>query len=333
LSRDLARDLIKIGSTVHNMYGPTETTIWSAVAAIRDATAPIVIGRPISNTQFYVLDKTGQPSPIGVPGELYIAGDGVARGYHNRDELTTEKFVANPFSEAPASMKMFKTGDLVRWRSDGNLEFLGRLDNQIKLRGYRIELGEIESVLGEYRGIKEAAVTLSGSDDPRLVAYVVLVSGAAEPKLSDIRAFLRQRLPDYMIPSAVVTLPAMPRTPNGKLDRKSLPVSDTAKPASEYVAPSTNCERTLCEIWAHVMGKERIGVTDDIFELGGDSIRIFRIAARARQAGLQLDGMHMFKHRTISELAKMLSNPDSLAVRERLQTGPAARAARRLMSR
>ena len=302
LPRELADQLLSCGASLWNMYGPTETTIWSAVSRVEPAPAAVTIGHPIANTQLYVLDSLGEPVPEGVPGELCIGGDGVARGYHNDPELTAEKFVGDAFSKRPGA-RLYKTGDLVRYRNGGAIEFLGRLDHQVKIRGFRIELGEIESVLLQYPGVREAVVIAheAASGDKRLVAYIVATPESASNLL---RTFLATRLPGYMIPSIFVGLAALPRTPNAKVDRKSLAARDfvTAHAASVYTPPRGPRQQLLAEIWAEVLHLERVGIDDDLFELGADSVHLFQIVARARNAGISLDPTQLLMHRTIAVL-------------------------------
>ena len=300
--RELANQLTKRSISVWNMYGPTETTIWSAAGEVATGDGPVPIGEPIANTQFYVLDRELQLVPVGVPGELYIAGDGLARGYLNQPALTATRFVANPFSKQP-SARMYKTGDLVILRPNGDLHFLGRTDDQIKLRGFRIELGEIQSVLANYPGIKEAVVLLR-KDIPRedrLVAYFVLNGGVQNPPASALRTFLLAKLPDYMIPSAFVALEALPLTPNGKIDRRALPAPDWSgrTRASQYVAPSTSNEQAMALVWAEVLRLDRVGMNDNLFELGADSLHVFQIAARANKAGIPVTPRQILQFRSI----------------------------------
>ncbi|SHG99118.1 hybrid non-ribosomal peptide synthetase/type I polyketide synthase [Bradyrhizobium erythrophlei] len=308
--RELANELVKRAQSVWNMYGPTETTIWSAAVEVKAGDGPVPVGHPIANTQLFVLDRELQLAPIGVPGELYIAGLGLARGYHNRPELTAEKFVANPFAKEPGA-KMYKTGDLVRRRSDGTLEFLGRLDNQIKLRGFRIELGEIESVLGNHPGVAQAVVLLR-EDVPgerRLVGYLVAAKGAV-PTTADLRDFLVKNLPAYMAPVAYVTVEAMPLTPNGKIDRGALPVPNWSKQPEglAYVAPRSPGEEAMAGIWAEVLRLERVGINDNLFELGADSLHVFQITARANKAGIQVTPRQVLQFRTIAAILEQLAS-------------------------
>jgi amino acid adenylation domain-containing protein len=302
LPRELAEQLLNCGASLWNMYGPTETTIWSAVSRVEPAPAAVMIGHPIANTQLYVLDSWGEPVPEGVPGELCIGGDGVARGYHNDPGLTAEKFVGDAFSKRPGA-RLYKTGDLVRYRNGGGIEFLGRLDHQVKIRGFRIELGEIESVLLQYPGVREAVVIAhqAASGDKRLVAYIV---ATPEPTSNLLRTFLATRLPGYMIPSIFIGLLALPRTPNAKVDRQSLPAPEfgTGHAANVYMPPRDPRQQLLAEIWAEVLHLERVGIDDDLFDLGADSVHLFQIVARARNAGIALDPRQLLVHRTIAAL-------------------------------
>jgi amino acid adenylation domain-containing protein len=312
LPRELADQLLAKGGELWNMYGPTETTIWSSAAQVTRDDAPINIGQPIANTQLYILDPHLQPVPMGVTGELHIGGLGLARGYRNRPELTAERFVPDAFSGVPGA-RLYKTGDVARLRAKGQIELLGRLDHQVKIRGFRIELGEIEARISEHPQVKEVVVT-AREDVPgrkQLVAYLVLQAASAEaPAIPELRGFLEPKLPDYMIPAYFEELAALPRTPNGKINRKALPAPKTqaALPNRPYVAPRNPIEVKLTEIWAEVLGRERVGIEDNIFEIGGDSLLIFRIAARASEAGLPISIRQFFLHRTI---AAVLANPGS----------------------
>ena len=297
-----------------NGYGPTECTTFSCcytVTGMSRSLPAVPIGRPIANTQVYVLDGQMELVPIGVAGELYIAGAGVARGYLNRPELTAEKFIANPFGEG----RLYKTGDLVRWRADGNLEFLGRLDDQVKIRGFRIELGEVEVALREHPMVKDAVVVAreDAPGDKRLVAYVV-AEGKASPSSVELREFLSAALPAYMVPTAFVVLDKMPLTPSGKLDRRGLPVPDmNALPRErEYVAPRTAVEEVLCGIWAEVLGVEKVGIHDNFFELGGDSLLSIHVVYKARKLGLALDTKQLFLQQTIAKLALTVQLTDTV---------------------
>lgn len=294
------------GAELFNEYGPTEGTVWSSVYQIRSPIVggPVPIGRPIANTQIYLLDERLRPLPIGVAGELYIGGLGVAQGYLNRPELTAERFIPHPFSSEPGA-RLYKTGDWGRYRSDGTIEFLGRLDDQVKIRGYRIELGEVEAVLTQHPAVREAVV-VAREDEPdqkRLVAYVV--ANVEPPTTSELRRFLKEKLPEYMVPATFVMLEALPRLPNGKVDRRALPMSDQARATLDtaFVAPRTPIEKILAEIWSEVLGITPIGVYDNFFDLGGDSILSLRIVAKANQVGLSMVPMQIFQHQTIAALA------------------------------
>ncbi|MGH8718630.1 MAG: non-ribosomal peptide synthetase, partial [Burkholderiales bacterium] len=293
-----------------NTYGPTEATVvvtrWKAPQAVNDP-ATVPIGRPIANTQVYILDPHLNPVPIGVPGELHIGGAGLAHGYLNRPELTAEKFITNPFGEG----RLYKTGDLVRYLPDGNIEFLGRLDTQVKVRGFRIELGEIESVLNRHPKVKACAV-LARDDTPgdkRLVAYIVLDENAPAAS-GDLRDFLRRKLPDYMLPSAFVFLDTLPFTANGKVDRRALPAPErTIRPEQDFVAPRTPNEQALAAIWAEVLKIDRVGIHDNFFDLGGHSLLATRVIARARQAlHCELPLRALFEAPTIERLAVKITD-------------------------
>jgi amino acid adenylation domain-containing protein/non-ribosomal peptide synthase protein (TIGR01720 family) len=293
---------------IFNLYGPSEDTTYSTFALMKKGSNDTpTIGRPIANTQIYILDPNDQSLPVGIPGELHIGGIGLARGYLNRPELTAEKFITNPFSDDPNS-RLYKTGDLARYLPDGNIEYLGRIDNQVKIRGFRIELGEIEAVLGQHPLVRENAVIVHETMDKRLIAYWV----PAEPVIenADLRAFLKERLPDYMIPSAFVTLDALPLTPNGKIDRRALSQLSVNRsvPTEQFVAPRTPSEELLADIWTKVLDIERVGVHDNFFELGGDSIISIQVISRANQAGLKLTPRQIFQHQTIAELATEARN-------------------------
>ncbi|MCX5609335.1 amino acid adenylation domain-containing protein [Streptomyces sp. NBC_00047] len=291
---------------LHNGYGPTEATSLTtvhALAADLDAAAPVPIGMPIGNTRVYVLTQTLEPAPAGVPGELYIAGPGLARGYLGRAGLTAAQFVADPYG-APGS-RMYRSGDLARRRSDGAVEFLGRADGQVKIRGFRIELGEVENALKQHPAVSDAVVVPYEGDSGhrRLVAY--LVSGHEVPA-GELRTHLAASLPEYMTPSVFVSLDRLPLTANGKVDRGLLPEPEGAvgRPGGPaYVAPAGATEEVLAALWAEVLGVERVGVHDNFFDLGGDSILSLQVVSRARQAGLQLTSKLLFVHQTIATLA------------------------------
>jgi acyl-coenzyme A synthetase/AMP-(fatty) acid ligase/acyl carrier protein len=302
-------------AALHNLYGPTEASIEvTAWECRRDGDRSVVpIGRPIANTQIYILDPHLKPVPIGVVGELHIGGIGLARGYLNRRELTAQKFIANPFSNQPGT-RLYKSGDLARYLPDGNIEFLGRNDNQVKIRGFRIELGEIECVLAQHPAIEQAALLArkDAPDDRRLVAYMVAVAGS-NPSANDLRSFLQHKLPDYMVPSAFVFLDSLPLTPNGKLDRKALPAPDHSRPALDdaFVAPSNPVEAVLADIWAEVLKLEKVGVRDNFFHLGGHSLMAMQVISRTRNAfSIEVPLRLIFDAPTIAEMAAIITeNP------------------------
>ncbi|WP_315790941.1 amino acid adenylation domain-containing protein [Fischerella sp. JS2] len=320
LDRSLASQLLERSKQVWNLYGPTETTIWSAVQIVENKTEQtdsiVSTGRPIANTQFYVLDQHQRLVPIGVPGELYIGGAGVARGYLNRPELTAEKFIPNPFHKE-AGGRLYKTGDLVRLRSDSSMEFLGRIDNQVKLRGFRIELGEIEAFLNQYPGV-ETSIVLSREDQPdsqRLVAYVVLQPNQTQT-IPELRHFLKSKLPNYMVPTAFVTLEALPLTPNGKVDRRALPAPDQTRPELEttYQPPQNDLEQTIANIWQEVLHVNEVGIYDNFFELGGQSLLLVQVHSKLQKIlPRDLSLVEMFQYPTISSLAKYLNQEQNEA--------------------
>ncbi|MEU5442924.1 amino acid adenylation domain-containing protein [Streptomyces griseofuscus] len=285
-----------------NLYGPTEASVdvsWWECRGPLGASVPI--GRPVWNTRLYVLDAGLAPAPVGVAGELYIAGTQLARGYHHRPDLTAERFVADPYG-APGS-RMYRTGDLVRWNTDGQIEYLGRVDDQVKIRGFRIELGEIESALAAHPDIAQAAVIVREDrpGDKRLVGYVVPAPGAV-PDPQGLRADAAKSLPDYMVPSTVMVLDVLPLTPNGKLDRRELPAPQFTASASGR-APRTPHEEILCQVFAEVLGVDGVGIDDNFFELGGDSILAIQVVRRAGQAGLGITPKDLFQLRNVRDLA------------------------------
>ncbi|HMK71848.1 MAG TPA: amino acid adenylation domain-containing protein, partial [Myxococcaceae bacterium] len=304
------------GRRLFNAYGPSETTVCATIhrCSGEEASSP-PIGRPIANTQVYVLDGRLEPVPVGVAGELYIGGEGVARGYLKRPGLTAERFVPDPFGEAGG--RLYRTGDLARRRADGCVEFLGRLDHQVKVRGFRVELGEIETALGQHARVREAVVVARGDGpgEKQLVAYTV-----GEATAGELRAHLRDRLPEYMVPSAFVALAAMPLSPNGKVDRKALPAPERGR-GREYQAPRTETEKALAEIWARVLGVERVGLQDNFFELGGDSILSIQVIAQARQRGLRLSPRQLFEHQTVEALAAVAVAGERVEAEQGLVTG------------
>jgi amino acid adenylation domain-containing protein len=288
LQRELVERVYEQGSIerVMNLYGPTEDTTYSTATMVERGAGAVSIGRPIENTRAYILDKGMQVTPVGVTGEIYLGGAGLARGYLGRPELTAERFVPHPFSAEPGA-RLYRTGDLGRYRTDGELEYLGRIDQQVKVRGFRIELGEIEATLGAHPWVRETVVVAWASEggDKRLVAYVV---GEAEttPRVGELREYLLGQLPDYMVPTAFVTLDALPLTPNGKVDRRALPPPDATRAAlsAGYVEPQSAAQQVMAEIWADVLGVERVGLEDNFFELGGHSLLATQVISRVREA-------------------------------------------------
>ncbi|QEI42775.1 Linear gramicidin synthase subunit D [Dolichospermum sp. UHCC 0315A] len=322
LSNQLAQQLYQQENIqrVYNLYGPSEDTTYSTFSLVqKGAIKQPSIGRPISNTQIYIFNPDLQPVPIGIVGELYIGGEGLARGYLNQPELTSQKFIANPFDN---SQKLYKTGDLARYLPDGNIEFLGRIDNQVKLRGFRIELGEVESVLETYPQIQQAVVMLR-EDTPgnkRLVAYLVTQNQSIN--MSDLRRFLQQKLPDYIIPSSFVILSTLPLTPNGKVDRKMLPVPEAELTREqEFVPPQTPVEQILATIWQDVLGIKQVSRYDKFFEVGGDSILSIQVVGRARQAGIKITPRQIFQYSTLAELAAVADTCTLMLVQQGLVTG------------
>ncbi|HEY7418361.1 MAG TPA: amino acid adenylation domain-containing protein, partial [Ktedonobacteraceae bacterium] len=300
----------RFSAPLHNVYGPTETTIdatcWSAT--VDSGEQRVLIGRPLSQVEVYLLDASGQPVPIGVPGEIYLGGAGLARGYLHRPELTAERFVPHPFSRQPGA-RLYRTGDLARYLPDGRLEYVGRVDNQVKVRGFRIELGEVENALSQHPAVAQA-VALVNEDhlgERRLVAYVVPRAGEVV-LAGELRQFLQERLPDYLLPTRFLSLAHLPLTPHGKLDRQALPEPDAGRPDLKkfYVAPRTPAEELLASIWSQVLGITSIGIHDNFFDLGGDSIRSIQIVARAQMSGLRFSVQQLFRHQTIAELVEAI---------------------------
>ncbi|HEY0093393.1 MAG TPA: condensation domain-containing protein, partial [Archangium sp.] len=292
-----------------NQYGPTEVSIASTSSLCTPGSGKPTLGRPFPNTSLYVLDERMQPVPLGVRGELYIGGIGVARGYLGRPELTAERFLPHPFSTEPGA-RLYRTGDLVRYRADGNLEFHGRTDSQVKIRGFRIELGELESVLSSQPTVQQTVVVAREDvpGDKRLVAYVVPKSGATLD-LNALRAAIKEKLPDYMVPSAFVALQAMPMTANAKVDRKALPAPEGLTLETAYAAPEGELESRLATDWASLLGVARVGRHDDFFELGGHSLLATQIISRVRDTfGVELPLPELFEHPTVAGLAAKVAS-------------------------
>jgi non-ribosomal peptide synthetase component E (peptide arylation enzyme)/aryl carrier-like protein len=309
LGRELANRLVETGAEVWNLYGPTETTIWSTLHRLEPGEGPVPIGRPIANTQIYVLDNRFEPAPLGAIGELFIGGDGVARGYLDRSDLTASRFLVDPFREGN---RMYRTGDLARLLPGGLIEYLGRADAQVKVRGFRIELGEIETVLERQPGVRQAVVIVreDAPGDQRLTAYVVaLERDSVTP--DELREALAAKLPDYMIPAAYVFLDTFPLTPNRKVDRKALPVpkASAATRSANYVPPRTNSEKQVAAIWELLLNSQNVGVTENFFDLGGHSLLVIRLQARLRQQfGWEPSLIELFQYPTIASIAKLMDS-------------------------
>jgi amino acid adenylation domain-containing protein len=333
LSVDLQeRFFAHLDAELHNLYGPTEAAIdvsfWACQQGGKERVVPI--GRPIANTQIYLLDRHLQPVPIGVPGELHIGGVGLARGYLNRPELTVEKFIPNPFSNnreqgkekenlssvarsvfPSPSERLYKTGDLVRYLPDGTIEFLGRIDNQVKIRGFRIELGEIEAVLVKHPIVRDVVVLAreEGGGEKQLVGYVVS-NGTGIPTTNELRSSLKERLPDYMMPSVFVLLEALPLLPNGKVNRRALPLPESVSPvlAATYEAPCSEVERVIATVWREVLQLEKVGIHDNFFDLGGHSLLIVQVHSKLRKNfNSNLSVVELFQNPTISTLAQYIN--------------------------
>jgi amino acid adenylation domain-containing protein len=346
MSRGLADQLLTQGIVLWNLYGPTETTIWSSAYKVEAVDGPVSIGRPIDNTQICLLDSHLQPVPVGVPGELYIGGDGLARGYLNHPDLTSERFIPNPYpllsmeGGQRRGQRLYRTGDLARYLPDGNIEFLGRIDHQVKVRGFRIELGEIEAMLSQHPQVRETVVVAREDGagpaltalgvDKRLVAYVVASDGC-DPTVNEMRRFLQEKLPDYMIPSVFVMLAALPLTPNGKVDRRALPAPDQSRPSLEqvYIAPASEAERAIAAVWRDVLQVERVGVHDNFFDLGGHSLLMVQAHRQLMtKLGVEFPMADLFKHTTIAALARHLSGTtDQVDIVQRRKARAAARRA------
>jgi len=306
---DLADALLSRSASVWNMYGPTETTIWSTCERVRPSNGPVLIGQPIANTQTYILDSGLQVVPMNVVGELYIGGDGLARGYLNRPELTAERFISHPFLLGD---RLYRTGDLARVLTTGQIECLGRVDHQVKIRGFRIELGEIETAIADFPAVRQSVVVAreDAPGDKRLVAYVV-PSDPAKFQPADLRDWLKQRLPPYMVPAALVALPALPLTNNGKIDRKALPTPEQASASAngQFSAPRTQTEKAMATIWEQVLGIEKVGIHDNFFDLGGHSLLAVNLFAQITQAfGSTLSLNTLFETPTVEDLARFIDD-------------------------
>lgn len=314
MTRELADQLLARGGELWNMYGPTETTVWSAAYRVEAGEGSIPVAGPIANTQLYILETLNQPEgetvrpvPIGIAGEVFIGGDGLARGYLNRPDLTQERFIADPFSDQPGA-RLYRTGDLACSRPNGALEFLGRIDHQVKIRGFRIELGEIEAALIQHPALQQCVV-IAREDEPgdkRLVAYAVVAAGETFPTVTELRQFLKQSLPDYMVPVAFVQLDTLPLTPNGKVDRRALPKpTPGSNVGADFIAPVTATERSLATLWCDILNLEQVGVESNFFDLGGTSILGVQLVARIQaQFDIALRAVKLYQYPTIQTLAQ-----------------------------
>lgn len=317
LSDELAAALLEVATSLANLYGPTETTIWSAIQPVTRAHLPTIpIGEPLANTQLYILDDWLNPVPFGVPGELFIGGAGLARGYLNRPELTQERFIADPFCEADGA-RLYRTGDLCRRMPNGDIEFLGRRDNQVKIRGFRVEIGDIEAALASCPGIRQAAVTTwKDRDGFDFLAGYLVADPAHPPTVEAVRAVLSTKLPGYMVPGMLMFVDALPLTPNRKVDRRALPSPDLMREQARgaFAAPRTEREKALSSLWREVLGLERLGIHDNFFDLGGHSLLIVELLGRIRkQFGLDLSIVDLYQLATIEKLAAHLDGMDGTA--------------------
>jgi len=325
LPAELATRLLAKCGSLWNMYGPTETTIWSL--ACRVGEGPVTLGRPIGNTRVYVLDAQRNPVPIGIPGELYIGGDGLARGYHRRAELTAEKFVPDPFASASGA-RLYRTGDRCRWRADGELEFLGRTDNQVKVRGFRIELGEVESVLAGHEAVKEAVVVVrpDAIGESQLVGYLTAQPGrlATAESQQEVRAWLREKLPDHMVPGILMVLPQLPLTPNGKVDRNALPAARAEVGERQVAKPWLRYHHEILAVWEEMLTARPIGISDSFFDLGGYSLLAVRMLNRVeKKLGKELPLRVLFESPTIEHLAEhLLAGGRSAGRRDVIEVNP-----------
>ena len=335
LSLALAHQLQNKGNSVWNLYGPTEATVWSTIyqlpgeeEKIATESTSVSIGRPIANTKIYILNRHLQVLPVGVPGEIYIGGAGLAKGYLNRPKLTSKKFIPSPFSDSQ-SKRLYKTGDLGKYLPDGNIELIGRIDNQVKIRGFRIELGEIEAVLSQHPAVQETVVIIleDNPGDKRLVAYIV--PNQEQPTMSQMRHFLKKLLPDYMVPTAFVLLEKLPLTPNGKVDRRALPAlgASSRNLVSSFMPPRTSTEKVLAAIWAEVLGLEQVSIHDNFFELGGHSLIATQLIYKLRETfPVELSLRSFFESPTIADLSKYIET--SRLTRSDLQIPPITQAPR-----
>jgi acyl-coenzyme A synthetase/AMP-(fatty) acid ligase/acyl carrier protein len=328
------RFFTRLDARLHNLYGPTEAavdvTYWECRRETELQTVPI--GRPVANTQMYILDSNMQPVPAGVAGELYIGGIQVGRGYLNRPELTAERFIPDPFSKDPEA-RLYRTGDATRYLPDGSIEYLGRLDFQIKIRGNRIELGEIEALLGQHPAVREAVVTAREDDpgDKRLVAYITL-NQDIKITTGELRDYVKEKLPDFMVPSYFVVMDKLPLTPNQKIDRKALPAParDKARPEAAYIAPRNELHRTIASVWQQVLNIQKVGMNDNFFELGGHSLLLVRVYYKLSEIiDKKFNLTDLFKYPTVGTLAEYLAGgkEEAGAAQESAKRAEARRAA------
>lgn len=309
LEKEFAKELKNLTSAkIFNIYGPTETTVWSANANVDNL--DIVIGKPIANTQIYIVDKYMKPVPIGVTGELCIAGDGVGAGYLNRSELTAEKFIDNPFGEG----KLYKTGDLAYWREDGNIVYVGRNDFQVKIRGLRIELGEIENAISGFDGISQAVVVVRKNAEGRQLICAFYTGTEVDAK--EIRNYIGKKLPKYMLPHICTHIDTMPLTSSGKVNRKALPEIDleNIENNTEYVAPENEQQKELCRLIENVLGTSPVGIVDNFFDLGGDSLKAIEFVSKAHNEGIYFNLQNVFDYPTVKELCECIENGDKQVV-------------------
>jgi non-ribosomal peptide synthetase component F len=294
-----------------NEYGPTETVVGCCVYEVAEddpVSGPVPIGTPVANSQLYVLDDSLQPVDKGATGELYIGGDGVGLGYLNRRQLTDDRFIPDPFSRNCRG-RLYRTGDLARFNDDGNLVYLGRIDNQVKVKGFRIELDEVETILNQFAGVRECAVVAreDATGEKRLVAYVV--EDTPQSEVDELRKAMKTKVPEYMVPTTFVKMESLPLTTNGKVDRQALPAPDRKQNGctENCATRHSQAEQTLMKIWAEVLKVERVGLNDNFFDLGGDSILGTLILARAAQAGVRFSPRQLFEHQTIAALTNATS--------------------------
>ena len=314
LPQDLAQQLVKRSKNVWNLYGPTETTIWSTCCQVQDDFSDIHVGRPIDNTQAYIVNDQNQLNPIGIAGELLIGGAGLSRGYLNKPDLTKEKFIPDHISKVPNSL-LYRTGDLACIQSDGNIKIYSRLDNQIKLRGFRIELGEIESILVTHPAVDQAVAIIREEDfgDKRIVAYITLQAGQDFSEI-DLRQHLKKKLPEYMLPSIFVKMDTMPLTPNGKIDRKSLPHPKINRPelVQEFIQPQNELQKSISRLWSKILKIDKIGIDDNFFDLGGDSLlSVQLVMLLEKEMKTEIPVVKFFQYPTIRNFADYIERKHS----------------------